>query len=271
MALGLSLLFTFGPGISVPSALAAEPGTWSGRPDPQEVAPPKPPSATYTRNLYDGRLVRYQDPDYTACVASSTLMMLNFVASMGTKGPGFRWTKTTSYSSQEQILAWERAYDSYASTSPGTDPHGWRNGLNHFGWDAFTKASTMVYADRAYSSYDAAVKASVESIARFGKAVGILGWAGGHAQIMNGYEVYGQDPALSSDFRVVSVYLTDPLRSDRLRNARISNADFKNGSTVYRFRPYAWTDSPKDDPYTPGDSASYKEWYGKWVVVLAVR
>jgi hypothetical protein len=95
--------------------------------------------------------------------------------------------------------------------------------------------------------------------------------SGSHAQIINGYDVYGQDPAISSDFTVTDVYLTDPLTSDGYRNLRINNNSFQNGSTTYRFTAYNWTDSPTDDPYTPGTLASYLEWYGQWVILAPVK
>jgi len=269
LAVTLAMAFVVLPGAQVAVADAASMGTRT----PATVPIPKPilESKTYKMNLYDARLVRYQDPNYTACVATATQMMLNFVASNGAKGDGFRWNTSTSYTTQQNILAWERSHDAYAPSSPGTDPHGWRNGLNFYGWGSYTNASAMTYQDLSYTSYTAAVKAAVSAIATFDKPVGILGWAGGHAQFINGYEVYGQDPAVSSDFRVVAVYLTDPLRSDGLRNARISDASFRSGPYTYRFRPYNWKDSPYDDPYTPGNVPSYKEWYGKWVIVAPVR
>lgn len=185
---------------------------------------------------------------------TSTQMMLNFIASKGTRGSGFRWTKSTSYQTEKSLLAWERAHDTLVWTSKGTDPHGWRNGLNYYGWNSYAATSRMVYQDLAYTSYDAAVKAAVSAMAKFGKPVGILGWAGSHSQIMNGYEVVGEDPAVSSAFSVLAVYLTDSLKKDGLRNARISNADFQGGSLTYRFRAYARTDSPYDDRYTAGDT-----------------
>ena len=228
-------------------------------------------SATYARNLYDGTLVRYQDPDYTACTSTSTMLMLNFTATKGTKGTGFRWGTTISYTLQENILTWERAHDTLTSTGPGSDPNGWRNALNFYGWNDYTNSATMTYQVFDYSSYDAAVKAAVTAMARYNKPVGILTWAGGHAEVLNGYQVSGLNPASSSDFTVQYVYITDPLQKDALRNAQISNANFKSGSLTYRFRPYAYTDSPYDDPYTAGTVASYKAWYGKWVIVAPVR
>ena len=167
-------------------------------PTPNPTPTPTPPPPTFTKNLYTASGVLYQDPDYTACVATSTEMMLNFIAATGT---AMTWQVSTSYSTEEQIATWDRANDTIVDTALGTDPHGWRNGLNYYGWGAYTDLSTAVYEDLAYPSYDAAVKAAVMAIARYDKPVGILGWAGSHAQILNGYDVSGEDPATSATSR----------------------------------------------------------------------
>jgi hypothetical protein len=232
---------------------------------------PAAAATTWSRNLYDSRAVRWQDPDYTACTASSALQMLNMIAYRGSRGTGFRWTPTTSYTRQETMLRWERNHDTLVSGEVGSDPHGWRNALNDYGWGWAAMASRAVYDDYAYTSYDAAVHAAVRAIARYGKPVGILGWAGGHAQFLTGYVVSGSNPAVSNAFTVRYVYLTDPLRRDGLRNTRISNTAFRSGSLKYRFRAYAWKDSPYDDPYRAGTLASWREWYGRWVIVAPKR
>ncbi|MEO8274333.1 MAG: Ig-like domain-containing protein [Chloroflexota bacterium] len=223
--------------------------------------------------MYDATGVRYQDPNYSACVATSTMMMLNSIDTRGTEGEGFLWTHTTSSTTQTNILAFDRAYMTQVQYHGGADAHGWRNGLNYYGWgrDAMTDPTKMVYKDLAYSTYTAAVKAAIQAIARYNNPVGFMGWAGGHAQFINGYIVYGEDPATSLNFTVQSVYITDPLHSDYARNLKLSNHDFQFGSTKYRFRAYIYTDSPSDDRYTPGTTASYKEWLHKWVIIAPVR
>lgn len=226
---------------------------------------------TWTKNLYASSGVRFQDPDYTACVAASTVMMLNMIAASGTGGDGFQWVPSTTPGTQQRILRWDRGHQTQVTAHPGVDPHGWRNGLNAFGWGDFADPATMVYNDFSFTSYTAAVKATVIAIARYDKPVGILGWAGSHAQVVTGYTVVGQDPAKSSDFEVWSVYLTDPLRRNARINARIPDETFRTGTTITRFRSYRYKDSPKDDPYTAGTRASYKEWYGRWVIVAPVR
>jgi outer membrane biosynthesis protein TonB len=245
-------------------------------PAPQSTATPEPapqPDDTpkqHKKDLYNGSLVRYQNPDGTACTATATEVMLNFIATRGTPDTGFAWTPSVSYDEQEIILKWERAHDTLDAGAPGSDPHGWRNALNYFGWREYTDPAARHYEDLSYTSFAAAVKAAVVAIATEDQPVGILAWAGGHAQIMTGYEVYGLDPAVSSDFVVQAVYLTDPLASDHMLDTRIAYTDLQSGPTLYRFQAYGWKDSGADDPYTPGKTASYKEWYGKWVIVAPV-
>ncbi len=55
-------------------------------------------------------------------------------------------------------------------------------------------------------------------------------------------------------------------------NARISYSYFRAAANLkLRFRPYAQTDSPYDDPYTPGYRRSIDEWYGRFVIIAPVR
>jgi PKD repeat protein len=229
-----------------------------------------PPDRLYTKNLYSN-LVRYQNPDLTACVGTATLIMLNEVAAKGARGSGFRWVSSTGLARQRSIIRWARAHDTLEPGPGGTDPNGWRNALNQYGWGDYSDPDTMTYQVFADTSYETAVKRAVAAMARFRRPVGMLGWAGGHAQVLHGYEVYGQDPARSMHFTVRYVYLTDPLRRDALRNARISYTRLAAGPLKYRFRTYRQKDSPYDDPYTPGVLRADRGWYGRWVIVAPVR
>ena len=229
-----------------------------------------PPDQLYSDNLYSS-LVRYQDPDMSSCVAAATLIMLNEVATHGHRGSGFRWTTSTSLARQRSIMKWARAHDTLEAGAGGSDPNGWRNALNQYGWADYQDPGSMTYQVQTFTSYTAAVKAAVRAVARFHRPVGLLGWAGGHAQVLNGYSVYGQDPATSSSFTVRYVYLTDPLKRDALRNARITFTNFVTGPLKYRLRKYRQTDSPKDDPYTPGVVQADNGWYGRYVIVAPVR
>lgn len=229
-----------------------------------------PPARTRTANLYSS-LVRYQNPDMTSCVAASTLIMLNEVATNGRKGDGFAWTPSVALGRQRTIMRWARAHDTLEAGPGGTDPNGWRNALNQYGWADYQDPAAMTYQVYASTSYGATVKAAIVAMARYRRPVGILAWAGGHAQVLNGYVVYGQDPAVSTDFTVQYVYVTDPLKRDLLRNKKISYANLIHGPLKYRLRKYRQTDSPRDDPYTPGFLAADDAWYGRYVLVLPVR
>jgi hypothetical protein len=253
------------------------------------VPGPAAAAVTWSKNLYVGNAFLYQDPYYTACTAAATMTMLNTIAARGTGGPGFTWTTykvkhNTSDSADRRdmtsILAFARARDTLRSTSAGSDPHGWRNALNYHGWGeaAMTDPSRMVYQDRAYRGFTGAVKAAVRAIARYGMPVGILGWAGGHAQVMTGYVVTGENPAVSSNFEVRYVYLSDPLRKSWIVNKRLSLEQLRSGSLKFRFQSYRESDSPYDDPYTGNVIRSSvratvgpSEWYRRWVIIAPVR
>jgi PKD repeat protein len=229
-----------------------------------------PPDQLYSANLYSTR-VRYQNPDLKACVATATMIMLNEVAASGHDGTGFRWTSSITLARQRSMIRWARAHDTLEPGPGGTDPNGWRNALNHYGWGDYRNPATMTYQVFADTSYEAGVKRAVAAMARYHRPVGMLGWAGGHAQVLHGYVVYGQDPATSMHFTVQYVYLTDPLRRDALRNARISFARLAAGPLRYRFRAYRQKDSPYDDPYTVGWLRADRGWYNRYVIVAPVR
>jgi hypothetical protein len=260
---------TFGPG-KYRVTLTATNADGSDDVDHSVTIEAPPPDRTYTENLYSN-LVRYQDPDLTACVATATMIMLNQVAANGRKGKGFQWTTSVSVTRQRNVMRWARAHDTLERGPGGTDPNGWRNALNQYGWGDYQDPDSMTYEVFAFNSYDKAVKTAISAMARYDRPVGILGWAGGHAQVLNGYTVYGQDPATSMDFTVRYVYLTDPLKRDALRNTRITYTKFITGPLKYRLRKYRQKDSPLDDPYIDGVIAADKGWYGRYVIVAPVK
>ena len=223
-------------------------------------------STTWSLDLYSSRAERWQDPDYAACTAASTESMLNTIAYDGSAS-AFVWAPTTSYSTQESILAYERAHMTMLPSSAGSDPHGWRNALNYYGWGSINAG---VYRDASYGSFDAAARAAVSAMARTSKPVGILAHAGGHAEFVTGYVVTGADPRTGSmAFSIISVDLTDPLRSDGRRDTSITLAQWRSGGTWVRFSAYKETDSPYTDPIDGRVGRS--EWYGNWVILEPVR
>jgi hypothetical protein len=245
-------------------------------------------TTTWAKNLYVSSALVYQDPYGTACTAASTMTMLNTIAYRHTGGAGFVWTPYRVKNSTNRadvrdltsILSFERAHDTLSGSGAGSDAHGWRNALNYYGWGskAMTDPASRVYQSLAYGSFDSAVHGAVRAIARFGMPVGILSWAGRHAQVMTGYVVDGADPTTSDAFVVRYVYITDPLYLQHHVNYRLSNTSFKSGLLALRFQSYRETDSPYDDPYTTGwkrsavsPTVAPSEWYRRWVIVAPVR
>jgi hypothetical protein len=237
-------------------------------------------------NLYRSSGLVFQDPYYTACTAAVAMMMLNFTDLADTGGAGFRWTSYRTKNSSDpknlrdmtSILSFERAHDTLAVGSAGSDAHGWRNALNFYGWGtaAMTDQSRRVYDDRAYGSFDSALKGIVRSIARYRKPVGLLAWAGQHAQVATGYVVTGEDPATSTNFTVNGLYVTDPLQGKAVVNLYINRLSLMSGSLKYRFQAYRETDSPLDDGYTAGFrkssiASTTSEWWHRWVVVQPIQ
>jgi hypothetical protein len=254
----------------------------------QVVPTPVSAAQTWTANLYVSSAFLYQDPYGSACTAASTMIMLNTIAFRHTGGTGFRWTPTRTKNDPNRanlrdltsILYFARGHDTLSIAGSGSDGHGWRNALNYYGWgpQAMTDPASRVYDDLEYVTFDAAVHAAVRAIAMFGMPVGIISWAGRHAQVMTGYVVDGEDPAVSDAFVVRSIYLSDPLMSDSAVNKQLTYAAFKSGTLHLRFQSYREIDSPYDDGYAPGYTRSSvsplqgpSEWYRKFVILVPIR
>jgi len=188
-----------------------------------EPGGPRPSGAIPSAlNVFRADAFRYQDPNYAACTATSALVMLNLIALNQNGGAGFSWVPRWGNAAVDSILAWERTHDTLAGGS-GSDPHGWRNALNYYGWGsaAMTDSAKRMYDDLEYTTYDGAVHAAIRAIARYRMPVGILGWAGGHAQVMTGYVVDGDNPAESDAFTVRYVFLSDLLYKDHIVNSKV--------------------------------------------------
>ncbi len=263
---------TLDPPTSTPQPTASATFT----PWPTLPATPTPRAVgTWTLNVYSSKAVRYQDPDLTACVATSTQIMLNmsvlwsdYTPLEGAPKPvkPENWKVDTTYDKQKAVLAYARKNTTQVLTDGGADAHGWRNALNYYGWG---HNNALVFKDLTYTTFDAAAKAAVSSLALYRKPVGILAWAGQHAQIVNGYKVTGEDPRSgSTKFTIVGVYVTDPLKSDGYRNAYIPLATWRSGGKHIRFTTYQMTNSPYVDPIDGHQGNA--EWDGKWTIVAPV-
>jgi hypothetical protein len=243
------------------------------------VSPATALTAPQSLNLFVASGFRYQDPNLYACTATSTMDVLNFIALRGTGGSGFRWKPTLSGTTRDAILAWERTHDTLAGGN-GSDPHGIRNALNYYGWGSGTlTAGYRVYDDVSFSTFDGAVKRAVRAMAQTRKPVVLLAWAGRHAQMMTGYYGLVGNPfakdslgRYTNAFTVGGFYLADPLQSQAFVNRPIAYSSLKyTTDPKFQYRPYLETDSPYDDPYTPGVVPARNEWYGRWVLVAPLR
>lgn len=226
-------------------------------------------ASTHRFDLYDPAGVRFQQPDAHTCVAASGLMMLDMAATANAPGPaGSTWTPTILYAVQEGMLAWARGHDTLTAAGLGTDPHGWRNLMNYYGWGSIRAG---VYTDQSFSSFDAAVKATVVAVARYHLPVGLLMEAGSHAELVTGYDVTGADPATGSTaFTLNGLYLTDPWQSDAHLDLYVSAGALRStGAWDVRFVPYTQTDSPYRDPID--GQIGQAEWYGRWVIIAPTK
>jgi hypothetical protein len=223
-------------------------------------------TTTHTKNLYRADGFRFQNPDLTACIAASTLDMLNMIALNGTGGPGFKWKPTRAYWIQERILTWERSHDTLDARLSGSDPHGWKNSLNYFGYGSINAG---VYADKSYRTFDAASKAAVIYLARSNKPVGISALQGTHAQFMTGYKVTGGDPAVTSAFTIVGVYISDPYRWYGHVNTFVSLRTWHyDAASLLRFGSRTTRHSPGRDPID--HMVGNTEWFQRWVIIAPV-
>ena len=245
--------------------------------EPGGPAPKTPPPSTL--DLFRAGGFRYQDPNYSACTATSALVMLNTIALNGNGGAGFRWVVRLGIDPVNSILSWERSHDTLAGGS-GSDPHGWRNALNYYGWGSGALASdTRIYDDFSYTSYAKAVKNAIRQLIRTRKPVGILAWGGRHAQFITGYDGLSGNPfakdgngRYTNTFTIGAVYLTDPLKADGFVDARITYGSLASSTNPrLQFVPYTETDSPYDDPYTAGTVAARNEWLNRWVIIAPIR
>jgi len=242
------------------------------------AAAPSVQQAPQSLNLFHPHRFVFEDPNPFACTSASVMSMLNFVLAEGSGGTGFRWVGVHSGSARDAILRWERTHDTLVG-GRGSDPHGWRNALNYFGWGpGALGAGSRFYNDAAYRTFDAAIKDAVRALVRTHRPIGMLARAGKHADVITGYyglrgQPFARDASghFTDTFTVGGVFLSDPFRSDGIVNMKVGYERLRTiRNSLIRFKPYLETDSPLDDRYTPGVRPSTSEWHGKFVLILPI-
>jgi hypothetical protein len=83
----------------------------------------------------------------------------------------------------------------------GTEPLGWARGLEELG--------AGPYEVRVVDTRKEAVRVAAQALRETRRPVGLLAWRGAHAWVMHGF-VADADPALTDEFTVSGLYISDP-------------------------------------------------------------
>ena len=152
--------------------------------DARQEAPARPFSMNLSR---EGDFVSQRTKKL--CVAAALQIMLN----VGRERDD-RTEKT-------QLELYDQAKKLSRSRYGSTTEKGWARTLNARG--------VGPYAVRHEKTLDAAIRVAAAAIRRTNRPVGLLTWWGAHSWVMTGFKATA-DPALSDDFRVTGVYVSDP-------------------------------------------------------------
>jgi hypothetical protein len=123
------------------------------------------------------------------CVSGAMQTMLNII------GAGQDRTVAT----QAKLAYIARALS--GTNGKSTEPAGWARGLTQLGVGRYEVA---VEPTRA-----AAIRRAVIAMRATGRPVGLLVWRGAHSWVLHGFEA-SADPALTTDFSVRRLYISDP-------------------------------------------------------------
>ena len=171
---------------SAPTALPLPPPAPSLLPTPTPSPTPEP-VGPFAMNIYGkGDFVSQATKDQ--CVSAAMQIMLNIV------GPDNDRTART-----QATLA--RLAKRLSDAPRGTEPLGWARGLERRGAGDY---QVVVEA-----TMGKAVRRAIAAIRETGRPVGLLVWRGAHSWVMHGFETTA-DPALTDDYEVEGVWVSDP-------------------------------------------------------------
>ena len=192
-----------------------------------------PPPGSETFDVYRPGVFSTQ-ATWSWCTAASVQIMRNILVG----------ATDHSAARQQKYFDYMRAANRYQRQAHrGVDPQGFLAGLRRF--------VDPGYALVASPTFDMAVHSAVTQLRRTGEPVALIVAAGRHAWVLTGFTATG-DPALTTDFRVLSVRVVGPLYGrqsingyDSPPDTSLSYAALRQFLLPYRFKfaatPWAGT------------------------------
>jgi hypothetical protein len=157
---------------------------------PAAAAPPAAPGATF--DVYRPGVYSMQ-ATWTWCTAASVQIVRNIVFG----------NESHSSAEQGEFFDFMRTKNRYVRAGHrGVEPQAFEAGLRAF--------VDPRYSLVASPTFDAAVRSAVTQLRLTGEPVGLIVAAGRHVWVLTGYSATA-DPAITADFRVVSVRVVGPL------------------------------------------------------------
>ena len=176
-------------------------------------------------------------------------------------GTGSAGLPTNSSTVRDRILAWERKHDTMAG-GDGSDPHGWRNALNYYGWGAGRAGGRVARLRRLLVQLvqrrDEGRRACPGRDRQAGRHARLARRSrpDDHRLLRPGRRTRSPrtTPAgTPTAFTVGGFYLTDPLRASKAVNrAHLVSGLAKTLTYKWRFQRYYENGQPVRRPVHPG-------------------
>jgi hypothetical protein len=225
------------------SSPGAEPSPTAPAPratPPAAVSQPGPPAGgPYSMNLYrPGDFVSQATKDQ--CVSAAMQIMINVIAEQQDRSP------------RTQAVLARLANELSDAPDGGTEPRGWSGALSQLDYGSYRVSVAR--------SRSIAIRRAVIALRETGRPVGLLVWRGAHSWVLHGFRATA-DPALTDDFGITGLYLSDPWYP------RISSIWGPSRAPNALVRPAALRED-----YLPWHrpSGPYPGWDGNFVLVLPV-
>jgi hypothetical protein len=169
----------------------------SGSASPSPTTSPASSPERETARLQPFELDLYRRGDFVSqktidwCVPAAIATMANVIERGRAKG----------LPRQATLNRISRSLSSARLVGVGSEPEGWAGTLNRLGYGRYTVAAEPTLRE--------ALRTAARAIRLTDRPVGLLVWRGAHAWVMTGFEATA-DPALTRDFKVTAVRVSDP-------------------------------------------------------------